>query len=183
MLTNLVNSLRVPFLVIDNGSTPPILNALREPTKPVNLSKLWNLGIQYTVGDYIAILNDDLTISQGSLESLAEKLDHSPASVAYPGPVERLYTGPQLANHYERMPGYCFVLRRASDIKADENLRWWCGDNDIDMQARQRGGALSVAGLEIQNLKANEHMQDIELRNQAGRDIEYFESKWGFRPV
>lgn len=66
-------------------------------------------------------------------------------------------------------------------LRADERMRWWWQDTDLDWQARGLGGMLVVPGPHVPNRHANESTVG-ELAEQAGRDGEIFVEKWGFRP-
>ena len=61
---------------------------------------------------------------------------------------------------------------------ANEDLRWWYGDNDIDMKARRLGGTLILPGPVPSNRLANQSTTGI-LAEQAGKDRATFESIYG----
>jgi hypothetical protein len=211
MLANLVSTLvsdDVNVVVIDTGYEPPWgtyhgkVAVLRDVTQPPNISRWWNLGLDYvakaqqleatnpggysSLDDYVvAILNDDLVVPRKFVQKLAEGIIHTGAAAAYPDQHGfgrhhlHQYVGP--ISLYRRMTGYAFALRGSANIRADETLQWWYGDDDIDWTARQRGGSLLVGDLRVEHLNPNQTTVG-ELAEQTGRDRRQFEAKWGRTP-
>jgi glycosyltransferase involved in cell wall biosynthesis len=197
-LTALVEQLlddNVKVVVIDNGVRfsydDSRVHIIRDFEDPPNLSRLWNVGLKY-VADintddqyYVAVLNDDLILPERFVEKCALKIYDTGAAVAYPDQHAR---GTDLflkdVRPYPlvyRMTGYAFVLRGSAGIFADETIKWWYGDNDIEWQARTLGGTLMVGGLKVQHLFPD-HTTVGDLMVQAGKDRETFIAKWGIAP-
>jgi hypothetical protein len=62
-------------------------------------------------------------------------------------------------------------------------MAWWYGDDDLDWEAREKGGALLVPGIPVEHRDPNGAMRDRpELHAQAGRDRATFKAKWGRTP-
>jgi hypothetical protein len=202
MLTNLVTQLvndNVDVIVVDTGYDPPWdtyhgrVTVLRDTAQEPNISRWWNLGLdeihrvqQWIDTDYVvAVLNDDLVVPKGFVQQLATAIKETGAAVAYPDQhgfgrnYLHQYVGP--ISLYRRMTGYAFALRGSANIRADETLQWWYGDDDIDWTARQRGGSLLVGGVSVQHLRPNETTVG-PLMVQAGIDRGRFEAKWGRTP-
>lgn len=211
MLANLVSRLindDVNVVVVDTGYEPPWgtyhgkVTVLRDVVDPPNISRWWNLGLNYVAkaqrlestnpdgyssrDEYVvAVLNDDLVVPRKFVQQLAEGIVSTGAAVAYPDQHGfgrshlHQYVGP--ISLYRRMIGYAFALRGSANIRADETLQWWYGDDDIDWTARQRGGSLLVGGLSVQHLRPNETTIG-KLAVQAGLDRGRFEAKWGRTP-
>lgn len=200
MLAELVSTLvsdNVNVVVIDTGYEPPWatyhgkVTVLRDAVQVPNISRWWNLGLNYVKheeGDdeyVVAVLNDDLVVPKRFVQQLATAIMDRGAAAAYPDQhgfgknFMHHYVGP--ISLYRRMTGYAFALRGSANIRADETLEWWYGDDDIDWTARQRGGSLLVGGLSVQHLKPNETTVG-QLAAQAGIDRERFEAKWGRTP-
>lgn len=203
----------VHVLVIDNASEPAVLGhptfpagrvhtVVRDEEQPPNLSRLWNVGLDWAtrlfnhglpnVGeDYaVAILNDDVVLFPGLLELLARELDKHEVDVAFPGPagkrclVNRTHPFPGVGT---RMTGWCFMVRGSFGVRADERLRWWCGDDDIQASAVRYGrGSVRVelsAGQEAQLIhRYPDQSTTGALREQTEKDMETFVKKWGHRP-
>jgi hypothetical protein len=138
--------------------------------EPVNIHRWWNKGIDVarTFGaDYIAVLNDDLKLKNDPINKIANSMKELNAILGYPLP----YTG--------AIPGYCWVLDIKSNIRADEKLRWWYGDNDIQYKAAMQGEFIYVP-CEVEHIHPNElTASNPDLIELTKADQKYFEEKWG----
>ncbi len=66
-----------------------------------------------------------------------------------------------------------------SNIRADENLRWWYGDNDIQYKAAMQGEFIYVP-CEVEHIHPNElTSSNPDLIELTKADQRYFEEKWG----
>lgn len=166
------------------------------PEQPPNLSRLWNMGLDRAAelwrgGDRygdpyeIAVLNDDAIVSDMWFTNLSRVMRSSGATAAGAGPAGPLvHRTPGRTALHERMPGWAFILAGEANLRADERLRWWCGDNDLDMQARKLAGTVIVPEWQVGGV---EHLYPDQstvgvLREQTAVDMAYFVEKWGFRP-
>lgn len=187
------------IVVIDNASDPPLFVAdsgyvlIRDEEQPPNLSRLWNLGLDYVTGhatrsDFVvAVLNDDLIVPPNLMERLTAGLDRTAAVLAYPNQfghlTDILHTAPNPVDLTTRIVGYCFMLRGAAGVRADERLRWWYGDDHIDWTSRYRGGAVLVHDVTVGHLHPDVSTNTRpELAAQAGRDRGTFREIWGTTP-
>lgn len=217
----------VSVLVIDNASEPPVakksgagldgvlfdellgrrIQVLRDEEQPPNLSRLWNIGLDWAervfreecklpvdlaLGDdwAVAILNDDVLLSPGILTTLAAKLIQHDVDIAFPGPVgshdfvNREFPFPGTAL---RITGWCFAVRGSSGLRVDESLRWWCGDDDLQAQAVVHGRGSVRVGLRDFEVAGLQHRHPDEqttgvLREQTEIDMTTFVAKWGQHP-
>ena len=213
----------VEVLVIDNASTPSIQDESdtggvvrdfaihRDEEQPPNLSRLWNIGIDWAharhrhaghaptdpikgyVGadEYaVAILNDDVVLPPGFFSYMARELTAHDVDIAFPGSVgllcyankDKPFPGVGL-----RLTGWCFVVRGSSGLRADESLRWWCGDDDLQAQAVRNGRGTVAVQLPVDMAKGLLHKHPDEsttgvLREQTEKDMATFVDKWGQRP-
>lgn len=160
-----------------------------------NLSRMWNIGLDqaYHLADsrgqedfIVAVLNDDVSLPAGFMRRLGEAIQLGGAAAAFPdqnrvGP--GLLTAPGPVPLAMRMCGYAFALRGSLHLRADEDLQWWYGDDDLDWRARQAGGVVRVAGLHVTHHDPNGYTaRQPGLHEQAGRDRETFARKWGMTP-
>lgn len=165
-----------------------------DPHQPPNLSKLWNLGLNRVaklaadegVERYdVAVLNDDAVIPPWWFEQLGSAMrEHRCVAAGY-GPVDRIvvHREPGTTRLHERMPGWAFLLRGEVGIRADERFRWWCGDNDIDMQSRRAEGTLIHPRDEVKHYYPDQSTATRpELQALTGPDMARFVDKWGWRP-
>jgi hypothetical protein len=163
--------------------------------QPPNLSRLWNLGLNAAYRhafacDWetfdVAVLNDDAIIQPGWFEKLSAEMRGFGCHAAGFGPVlvPTVHLAPGMTRLEARMPGWAFLLRGETGLLADERLQWWCGDNDLDMQARVAGGTLILPGEQmVQHLYPDQSTAASgELMRQTGVDMATFVQKWGFRP-
>lgn len=207
MLADCINSIvdqvdRV--IIIDNLSQPPIdpepwhgkVAVVSLPIDPPNISTLWNVGIALAdaaahqhpaPGWDIAVLNSDVTVPAGWIETLSTAMRSTTAVLAYPdqhgGRRQTLHTRAEPIDLRQRITGYAYLLRGETGLRLDETLAWWASDDDLDWRAREQGGALLVPGLAVEHRCPNGSMYERpELQAQAGRDMETFEKKWGKRP-
>lgn len=207
MLADCINSVidqvdRV--IVIDNLSDPPIdpepwhgkVGVVSLPIDPPNISTLWNVGIaladaqahQYGAEAWdIAVLNSDVVIPPGWIETLSTAMRSTTAVLAYPdqhgGTRQILHTRAEPVDLRQRITGYAFMMRGEIWQRFDEDLAWWYGDDSADWTARERGGALLVPGIPVEHRCPNVSTTERpELAEQATRDRETFRQKWGRTP-
>lgn len=191
-------------LVIDNLSDPPIdpepwhgnVGVVSLPLDPPNISTLWNVGLSladaqaHRIGAArwdIAVLNSDVVVLPGWVETLSQAMRATTAVLAYPdqhgGTQQILHTKAEPIDLRQRITGYAYMLRGETGLRLDEDLAWWYGDDDLDWQARERGGALLVPGLAVEHRAPNVSTHERpELLEQTGRDRETFQRKWGRTP-
>jgi hypothetical protein len=75
------------------------------------------------------------------------------------------------------MTPHAFVIRGETGMRADEAMRWWYFDSDLDQRARLAGGVLYVRGPQVTNSLANTTTTGV-LAEQAEKDRAVFEAKW-----
>jgi len=207
MLADCVNSVvdqvdRV--IIIDNLSAPPIdpdtwhgkAAVVSLPIDPPNISTLWNVGLSLAdaaahrtgAGEWdIAVLNSDVIVPAGWIDTLSAAMRATTAVLAYPdqhgGRQQILHTKAEPLDLRQRITGFAFMLRGETGLRLDESMAWWASDDDIDWVAREQGGALLVPGIPVEHRCANGSMYERpELQEQAGRDMETFARKWGRTP-
>lgn len=166
--------------------------------EPRNISRWWNVGIDKARSDAreerdaaqwdVVVLNDDAIVPEGWVEWLSGHMRHMKVAATSAGPVPMpiLHNRPGTTALHQRMAGFAFMLAGELGVRADETLHWWCGDNDIDMQSRLKGGTLILpeGGRGIARVK---HLfpDQSTVGEQAERtavDMKRFVAKWGFRP-
>ncbi|MFD1309717.1 glycosyltransferase family 2 protein [Streptomyces kaempferi] len=204
MLADCINSVvdqvdRV--IVVDNESAPPIdpgpwggkVGVLRVPLDPPNISTLWNVGLHAVAAVAptsewdVAVLNSDVVVPAGWVESLSSAMRATTAVLAYPdqagGREQILHTRAEPVDLRQRITGYAYMLRGEAGLRLDESMAWWYSDDSLDWEARQQGGALLVPGLAVEHRCPNESTNARqELQEQAGRDRATFITKWGRAP-
>lgn len=191
-------------LIVDNLSDPPIdpepwhgkVGVAALPIDPPNISTLWNVGIALADSQAhragaetwdIAVLNSDVVVPPGWIDSLSTAMRATTAVVAFPdqhgGRRQVLHTKAEPIDLRQRITGYAYLLRGEHGLRFDETLAWWFGDDDGDWRAREEGGALLVPGIPVEHRCPNGSMYERpELHAQASRDRETFRRKWGRTP-
>lgn len=188
----------IPSDVASEITLPPqttFVEVIYDGEQPPNLSRLWNIGLEaaeqharvynYTEWD-VAVLNDDATIPPDWFSPVFNVLRERDVIAVSTPTVRPIHVTRVLHKVNEggllwRLCGWAFALRGESGIRADESMRWWYGDNDIDWTARTRGGTAIVPGPVVPNEHANSTTVGV-LAEQAGRDRETFIAKWGVAP-
>lgn len=133
----------------------------------INIHRWWNKGIDYAVergAKYVAVLNDDLELSDDPLNKIAKAMSKTKSKIGTPYP----FTG--------NIPGYCWVLDVKSGIRPDEKFRWWFGDNDLFLQAK---GSVITVLCKVRHIEPNwQTSADKDLMELTKADAEYFYDKW-----
>lgn len=190
------------IVVLDNASNPPVdadklrdvargarVHVIRDEEQPPHLSRFWNVMLdrvaelnddRVTPVDVwdVAVLNDDAVIPAGWYDACSNGLRaHDTAVIAHtdstrPALLTELGNDPR-----NRMCPHAFVIRGESGMRADEAMRWWYFDSDLDQRARLAGGVLSVPGPRVANVLANTTTRG-PLAEQAAKDQATFEAKW-----
>lgn len=186
--------------IVDNASDPPVPDdewpsnvvVIHDPLQPPNLAYLWNRQLDAIQGSDpgaqwdVAVLCDDVLMPPGWLDCVSGALRAHPTAAAASthsySPIVEPYLLTGLSNGADRMCPWCFMLPGERGLRADERMKWWYCDTDVDMQARRSGGTLIVPGPIATNERIGEYTDlKPELGEQAGRDGAAFQAKWGFR--
>lgn len=157
-------------LVDDNSAqeTQDFINTLQlDPILGVRLTKTrnpehswtnasWNMGVRLATGDYLAILNSDITVSPHWDTELIRMLDKKQCSIACP--MEKrgdklIALDPVIAQFHPGMiKGACFMFRRQETKKffpIPSRLVHWCGDNYLADRAAESKGVAFCASATI----------------------------------
>ncbi len=179
--------------VISNGGFEhralPGVSFVAADTSELNISRWWNQGLDAVAAasdqapHNVLLLNDDVILAPGSVARLNEALRRTGATLAFATAphetAEQVFREPGPP----RITGWCFMLRGEVGLRADETLRWWCGDNDLDWSARRLSGSVAVPGVERTHLFHNSYTKEHpDLVEQGARDYELFVAKWGRSP-
>lgn len=174
------------IVVANNGYTgedlPESVAVAHDRDPDRNISRWWNLGLEHATplrvkSWNVLIVNDDVVMHPGSVAVLASGLREHDAGLAFPGPETRD------VRERDRITGWCFMLRGEDGLRADTGMRWWYGDNDLDWRARDLGPVVMVSGVDHIHRDPNGYTNRCpDLAEQAGRDREVFQAKWGMLP-
>lgn len=132
---------------------------------PINIHRWWNLGIQYAKemgAKYVAVINDDIIFNPSIILEMVEKMS------------DGVY---EISSAMGNL-GAFWIIDTNSEIRADENMRWWCGDGDIFRQAKISGKLLNYETEELIHLEHNKQTsQDPFLILLGQQDLKYYRSK------
>lgn len=186
--------------IVDNASAPPVdaaklgaafgghdVQVWRDEEQPPHLSRFWNLLLD-RVAEHakseghdrwdVAVLNDDSVIPPGWYDACSDGLRaHDTAVIAHTDPTRPALLTELGNDPRNRMCPHAFVIRGESGMRADEAMRWWYFDSDLDQRARLAGGVLAVDGPRVANSLANTTTRG-PLAEQAAKDAATFEAKW-----
>lgn len=190
-------------MIIDNASDPPVTDAnwptnvavVHDAMQPPNLAHLWNRALETfavggpSTGEHwdAAFLCDDVIVPPDWYWRVTDYMHDYQGSAGsahgyQPQSMATVKRSPD-PDIYGRMCGWAFVVCGESGIRADESMRWWWCDTDIDWQARARGGTIIAPGAIATNQLPNAWTNaKPELGEQAGKDRAAFAAKWGSNP-
>lgn len=203
MLTQLIDDVEdqvEAVVVVDHQSDPAVslddrVIVLRDDDEP-NISRLWNRGLDavhvIAAGEpyNVIVMNDDLRVHPWAIGALSDALRKTGAAIASPDKSGSLRAnetvvdrtvGPKNLHH--RMCGYCFMLKGELELRLNETLVWWYGDDDLEWRACGLAGVVRVGGKLVRHLDPNGSMvENGDLGVQAGKDRGTFVEIWGKAP-
>lgn len=207
MTQRLVDSLEgegVPVIVVNNGDRTDLVNATFYRHMPgTGIHAMWNEGLhtaaKFFPGAHVAILNNDVELSNGCLGVLADYLDRRWDVLA----VSPNYDGrQQVANEEDQMvhgisagdysgeggiAGFAFALtaRFARKWRFDEQMMWWYGDLDmaleVDRLSMRRGLRIHMRcwATHVEGGSKTGEWEDPKMVEQLAADAAVFKKKWG----
>ena len=184
-LDSLVDQVDLIFLVQTRQFAirphPKLICLWPDASCELNISEWWNMGIKAaaeTAAGHrdrgwqpewdVLIVNDDIIAPPGLVAGLSDGMRAGTSALAYCTPANW--------EHITPITGWCFMLRGEAGIMADPQFRWWYGDNDIELQARAKGGAVAVEGCQVRHLFPSGH--DHLMGEQIASDTELYHKKW-----
>lgn len=205
LVTSLDGSCDTIFIV-DNASSPPVADeceywpaplhsevvVLRDEEQPPNLARLWNVALDRIAlrelnsqAWDVAIFNDDADVPRGWYDYVSRAMRTLGTAGASGDPYGHVRTALIKTRPdndlMTRMCPWAFVMRGELGLRADEDLRWWWQDTDMDWRLRRAGGVVIMPGYVVPNTGANSTTHGA-LAEQAGRDRRAFAAKWGYNP-
>lgn len=160
---------------------PKLICLFWDSSREMNIHEWWNMGIDAAAATAaghrdrerqpewdVLVVNDDIIAPPGLAAGLSDGMRAGTSSLAYCSPANM--------HHITPITGWCFMLRGEAGIMADQQFRWWYGDNDIELQAMAKGGAVAVPGCQVAHLYPGGH--DHLMPEQIRADTELFWQKW-----
>jgi hypothetical protein len=94
---------------------------------------MWNAGLEalQDLGYHVAFVNDDVTLADGCLSTMARLLDDRPEIGLATPAWDDLAVDEFVAT--TGFAGFCMVLARdlVREWRFDERMKWWYGDNEV----------------------------------------------------
>jgi GT2 family glycosyltransferase len=137
----------------------------------------------------VAVLNDDAVPPPNWFDGVASAMRDHGADAASSDPFDQMQPGMTAAMHagapmsvHTRLAGWAMMLRGEWEgAHFDERLRWWFGDDELSLRAREAGGLVHVGGYPVPNTHADTSTVGV-LAEQAGRDRATFVEITGRQP-
>jgi GT2 family glycosyltransferase len=194
------NSKDYELILVDDGSTWQTwedfdawdnfveFDILIQHTKNKGIASSWNDGIKIARGEYIAIVNDDITVQEGWLDKLRMALEEDDDNmVSAPGLLHPDANASGIIEDYQWYPGYCFMLKRETIDKIglfDEQFSPF-NFEDTDYWTR----VLSWGGKLVRNYNTNithregHVLHTLEYEKVSEENKKKFIEKHGFDPI
>lgn len=187
------NSKEYEFIGIDDGSKLPYLqdsfDRIVIHVKNLGIAPSWNDGIRVARGKYIAVINDDIVVPDGWLESMSKCFEeHDDCGVSAPS-VEHLPDLPIGSGIVEKMswfPGSCFMLSQETVKLVGEFDEQFVPFNCEDIDYWER---LTIQGLKMyRNFdkfvkhKEGDVLHTLDYKNVDNENVKKLLAKWGYDP-
>lgn len=192
-------------LVVDNASDPPVepwphipgnVQIAHHPLQPPNLAVLWNYALNMIATQVlgpangrwdVALLCDDVEVPPGWYDRVSGTMRAYNAAAAsahkYHDIGQAVLKISPDNDFGSTLCGWAFILPGEKGLRADEGMRWWWLDTDVDWQARHADGMVLAPGPPAHNGQPNYWtVNKPELSARAGEDREAFAQKWGGCP-
>lgn len=157
LLAKLVSNSQLPlenFIIVRTSEceVPPGVIVV-DSFETLNIQKWWNAGIhsaELAGADFIAVLNDDITIAPGTIQRMVEAARTTGATIVTYGVTPRFFRSRFPIQRV--LDGAIWLLDLKSGLRPDERFRWYFGDDDLDIRARRDHNGVSVVSLDYEHL-------------------------------
>lgn len=166
---------------------------VRYDPEPPNISAMWNLALDLLSEAFpeqaydVAVLNDDAIVPAYWFDHVSGPMSFMDAAAGCVDQHHRLaapllHRTPGPVDLHERLTGYAFILDGTKGIRANETMRWWLSDDDLDWQARTRGGTAIVPGEPVQHPVNGGTACVGRFAQWFEEDRQQFIERWGSAP-
>jgi hypothetical protein len=166
-LVNILSEYKGRIVFVNNHSPYPVFDGVHhiEDLEEINIHRWWNTGIEFAKKNgakYVAVLNDDMVFESSLIFDMVVAMKKGNYEVSS-----------AMGNL-----GVFWIIDSDSDIKADETLRWWCGDGDIFRQAKIKNKLLNYETNKLYHLEHNvQTSENDELRRIGQEDLKKYRKK------
>jgi hypothetical protein len=158
-LVNILDQYKGRIVFVNNHKPYPVFDGVHhiEDFEEINIHRWWNRGIEFAKSNgakYVAVINDDVLFDQSLIFDMVGAMEKGNYEVSS-----------AMGNL-----GIFWIINTASEIRADEDLQWWCGDGDIFRQAKIKGKLLNFNTNKLYHLEHNVQTSENEHLRKLGRE-------------
>ena len=166
-LIETLSEYRGRIVFVNNDTNYSIFDGVHhiEDFGEINISRWWNTGIDFAKqngAEYVAVINDDIYFDPSLISEMVLEMEKGNYEVSS-----------AMGNL-----GVFWIIKTSSEIRADETLRWWCGDGDIFREAKIVGKLLNYKTSKLVHLEHNLQTSESDYLTKLGNeDLKRYRAK------
>ena len=166
-LVDILSDYKGRIVFVNNHSPYPVFDGVHhlEDFQEINIHRWWNRGIEFAKDNgakYVAVINDDVVFDSSLISDMATSMKNGNYEVSS-----------AMGNL-----GVFWMIDTSSDIRADEDMRWWCGDGDIFREAKIKNKLLNYETNKLYHLEHNLQTSSNEMLRELGKeDLKKYRAK------
>ena len=166
-LTSTLSEYKERIVFINNHKPYPVFDGVHhiEDFDEINIHRWWNKGIEFAKSngaEYVAVINDDVVFDSSLISEMVNAMSEK---------------GYEVSSAMKNL-GVFWIIKTSSPIRADENMRWWCGDGDIFREAKIKGKLLNHETDKLVHIEHNKQTSEDPFLIMLGQqDLKYYRYK------
>jgi hypothetical protein len=166
-LVDILSDYKGKIVFVNNHFPYPVFDGVHhlEDFEEINIHRWWNRGIEFAKDNgakYVAVINDDVVFDSSLISDMVASMENGNYEISS-----------AMGNL-----GVFWIIDTLSDIRADEDMRWWCGDGDIFRQAKIKGKLLNYETNKLYHLEHNLQTSSNEMLRELGKeDLKKYRAK------
>jgi hypothetical protein len=158
-LIDILSEYKGRVVFINNYKPYPVFDGVYhiEDFDEINIHRWWNKGIEFAKfkgAEYVAVINDDIVFDASLISDMVNAMKEGDYEVSS-----------AMGNL-----GVFWIIDTSSSIRADESLRWWCGDGDIFREAKIKGKLLNFETNKLKHLEHNAQTSSNDILRKLGKE-------------
>jgi hypothetical protein len=158
-LIDILSEYKERIVFVNNHKPYPVFDGVHhiEDFEEINIHRWWNKGIEFAKSngaEYVAVINDDIVFDSSLINDM----------------VNAMVKGDYEVSSAMGNLGVFWIIKTSSPIRADESLRWWCGDGDIFREAKIKGKLLNYETNKLYHLEHNVQTSSDEMLRKLGQE-------------
>jgi hypothetical protein len=158
-LVSILDQYKERIVFVNNHEPYPFFDGVHhiEDFEEINIHRWWNRGIEFAKANgakYVAVINDDVLFDASLISDMVTAMDKGNYEVSS-----------AMGNL-----GIFWIIDTDSQIRADEDLKWWCGDGDIFRQAKIKNKLLNFNTNKLHHLEHNVQTSENEYLRKLGQE-------------